>query len=126
MNKKTTKEQYKLFVSECKKWIRKFGLLGWRFYFEHNCFIGGFGRCCYPEEPAHRLFTLILNKDIREGDEYLWSNNFIKKVAFHEVMEAFLYRISYLGTERYIQPEEIPEERHNLIRTLESVIFDRE
>jgi len=48
----------------------------------------------------------------------------IKRSAFHEVMEAFLYRISYLGGCRYLQPEEIVEERHNLIRTLEVAVFD--
>lgn len=119
---KTTKAQFSMFKSECKKWIKVFGMLGWKFYFVHGKDEpGAIAYCCFPDKSEDRTFTLGLNKDISS----VCSLVDIKCSAFHEVMEAFLYRISYIGECRYIQREEIPEERHNIIRTLEEVVFEK-
>jgi len=120
---KTTKANYELFKSECKKWITVFGMLGWEVYYQHKDLSGNqFAYCLWPQTPQDRVFTIGLSKNLPEYDDLEME---IKRSAFHEVMEAFLYRISYLGEARYLQPEEIPEERHHIIRTLEKVIFKK-
>ena len=117
---KTTKEQFKAFKAECEKWIKCFGLLGWRFYYQHADIEGNqLAYCCFPDEPEDRVFTLGFTVNL--GATYCDTD--LKRSAFHEVMEALLYRIRYLAHVRYIQPEEINEEIHNLIRILENVVY---
>lgn len=118
---KTTKKQFNEFKKECQKWIKTFGLLGWRFYFEHADEERG-NACAYitfPEHPEGRVFTIGLpvNIDMELADID------IMRSAFHEVMEALLYKIRFLAKARYVQPEEIDEEIHNLVRTLESAVY---
>lgn len=120
---KTTKKQFEIFKKECEYWVKEFGMLGWRFYFSHESLTDCYACCFWPDKSEYRNFTITFNKDLNERDKDIFTTNFIKKVAFHEVMEAFLFRISYIGECRYIQPEEINEERHHLIRTLEKVVF---
>ena len=116
---KTTKKHFQIFQAECEKWIKCFGLLGWRFYYQHKDIEGRqLAYCCYPDEPEDRVFTLGLTVNL-ECDYSLID---LKRSAFHEVMEAFLYKINYLARARYVQPEEISEETHNLIRILENVV----
>jgi hypothetical protein len=47
----------------------------------------------------------------------------LKKTAFHEICELFLARINILARDRYCNEENIDEEIHNIVRTLENVIF---
>ena len=119
---KTTKKHFEIFKKECQKWIKAFGMLGWRFYFDHEDLKRNWIACCYfPEELEDRVFTLALNKKIPDSVTI----EDVKRSAFHEVMEAFTHRICCLGVSRYIGPDEISEEKHNIIRTLECVVFDR-
>lgn len=118
---KTTKKHFETFKRECEKWIKVFGLYGWRFYYQHKDIEGRqLAYCIFPDEPQDRVFTigLTLNLDCD------YSMIDIKRSAFHEVMEAFLYKFGYLAKARYIQQEEISEEIHNIIRTLEVTVFD--
>lgn len=115
------KKQFQVFKKECVKWIRIFGMYGWEYTFLHIDLDNDAGTCTWPDNPAQRQLTISLNTELPH-----YSMEDIKRVAFHEVMEAFFYRISFLGEARYLQPEDIDEERHNIIRTLEKVIFDRD
>jgi hypothetical protein len=119
---KTTKKQFKAFKKECQKWIKEFGMLGWRFYFDHFKVndTTSIAWCCFPDKPEDRVFTLTLNTEI---PDYLTDKDILRS-AFHEVMEAFIYKIGFLAKARYVQPEEINEEIHTIIRTLESVVYD--
>lgn len=121
---KTTKRHFDIFKKECKKWIKEFGLFGWRFYYRHgdegdaqDCI----AYCCYPTKVEDRVFTLGLTLTL---DDYTETTELdIRRSAFHEVMEAMLYRYYYLATARYATGEDIREEHHNIIRILESVVF---
>ena len=118
---KTTKKDFELFKRECERWVEIMGMFGWRFHYQHKDHENHrvFAYCIWPDEAADRVFTLGLSVHLDRKP----SNHDIRKAAFHEVMEAFLFRISFLGGCRYLQPEEIPEERHNLIITLEKVLW---
>jgi len=119
----TTKEQFKIFQKECEKWIKVFGLYGFRFYFAHENYKDELDNtvayCIMPDEHQDRIFTLGLPKELSAET----SISEIKQNAFHEVMEVFLYRIKNIARCRYIQREEIDDEIHNIIMTLEKVVY---
>jgi len=118
---KTTQKHFEIFQKECRKWIEIFGLYGHRFYFQHEDIEGRqLAYCIYPDAQEDRVFTLGLTVNLDRG----YSMIDIKRSAFHEVMEAFLYRIHNLARSRYVQPEEIDDEIHNIVRTLEVAVYD--
>ena len=119
---KTTRRHFEIFKKECEKWIKVFGMLGWRFYYQHKDINGNqLAYCIFPDKPEDRVFTLGMTVNL----ECDFSMLDFRRSAFHEVMEAFLYRLSFLAEARYVQPDEVGEERHHLIRTLETVVFER-
>jgi len=119
---KTTKKHFKMFKKECRKWIKIFGLLGHKFYFQHEDIVGSqIAYCIFPNNHEDRVFTIGLTRNLKCG--YSLIN--IKRSAFHEVMEAFLYRIRNLASCRYLAPEEIEDEIHNIVRTLENVMHQQ-
>jgi len=123
--KKTTHKQFLIFKKECERWIKVFGLYGFRFYFTHENYGDGDedtqAYCIMPDQHQDRTFTLGLPKKLNGKT----STSEIKENAFHEVMESFLYRIKNIARCRYVQREEIDDEIHNIIMTLEKVVFNR-
>lgn len=94
--------------------------MGHVFYYQHeNCSERCLAYCVFPDDYKDRVFTLGLTKDLDSG--YCMAD--IKRAAFHEVVEAFLYRIRNTAGSRYISLEEIDDEIHTIIRTLETVVF---
>lgn len=121
MKNRTTTKHFEIFKKEAELWIDKLSLNDWRVDFDHGPIVSEDPSlaCCYSNIPG-RCATLVLNT--------VWHNTkttprWIKKVAFHEVLELLLTRISYLGGARYLQNEEIPEERHVIIRKLEKLFY---
>jgi hypothetical protein len=119
--KVTTEKHFEIFKRECEKWIKRFGLLGHRFYYIHADGPTQYlAYCICPNAHQDRVFTLGLSKTL--NCDYSMIN--LKRAAFHEVMEAFLYRLNNVARCRYVVPEEIEDEVHNIIRTLENVVFE--
>jgi len=120
----TTKEQFELFKSECKKWIKELGLIGWDVSFKHDGEKndrGWLGWC--STNCVGRSATIGLCKDWKgvEIDDYQ-----VKRTAFHEVCELLMSRFDTIARTRIIGPDEIDEERHNIIRIMENMIWDKE
>lgn len=116
----TTADDYEVFKKEFVRWQGRFGLVGWETFFEHDNVED------YRAEIAYncigRSVTVTLSKT--------WKNFTvaptevdIRKVAFHEACELLLGRIKVLARERFLQPSEIDEEIHAIIRTLENAVF---
>jgi hypothetical protein len=124
---KTTKQDFLAFKTECEKWIGIFGLLGWKFYFQHkdDKELDGntIAYCVFPQDAEDRYLTIGLSVNIDTPVPVTRYD--ILRSAFHEVMEGLLYKIQDLAKDRYVKPAEIREEIHNLIRILEEVIFER-
>lgn len=115
----TTEEHFEIFKAECEKWLTFFGLKGWSVIFLHEK-LGGEYRASCSVDIAGRIAT------IRLAIDYSWvpvTCHDVRQSAFHEVCELLLYRLRYIGECRYLQPEEIPEEVHNIIRILENSVF---
>lgn len=121
---KTTHKQFEMFTKECKKWINRFGIFGWRFYYTHENYDDDREKIAYiiwPNSIEDRVFTIGLSADISNI-----TDNDIRCSAFHEVMEALLYRMQVLAKARMTFDSDINEEIHHLIRTLETAVFDYE
>jgi len=118
-NNVTTEKHFDLFKRECNKWILIFGLVGWYFHFIHNGEdkeVLGWARC----DVVGRVATISLNKN---WGNYKITSYEIKRTAFHEVCEVLFASLRAIAGARYIGIDEIMEENHNLIRTLENVIW---
>lgn len=119
MSRKTTKRQLKIFTDEVHKWINVFGLQGWRIW----CLLGdtdGAGANVETDLDQHQAH-IRLSQDYEET--WGWDDKYLKQYAFHEVCHIWLSRLAHLAEERYVREDEISEEVHNVIRTLENVIF---
>lgn len=120
---KTTKKDFELFVSECKKWIERFGLKGWAVYYDHADTKNDFANVLVSDGLDDRVVTLTFNTNWQDYPDRTKEEQ-IKKTAFHEIREIFYWRIRFIAGARYVQPEEIREEIHNLIRIDENTIFE--
>jgi len=119
---KTTKRHFEIFKKECEKWIKVFGLLGHRFYYCHEDIEGRqLAYCIYPDNHEDRVFTLGLSVNL----DCDYSMVDIKRSAFHEVMEAFLYRIQNIARCRWGNGYELEDEVHNIIRTMEKAVYEK-
>ena len=116
---KTTQKHFKLFKKECKKWIKTFGLLNWEVDFIHRLSDEGIASTKYLYD--NKWCEISLNKNWVNTKP---TNYEIKRSSFHEAMELFLVSIRTIAESRYIKEDDIDPEIHNIIRTLENVIFD--
>jgi len=122
MKNKTTARHFAIFKEECEKWIAKYGLIGWTVWYEHKVDdSGNRAECRY--NLMNRSVGFRLNPDwgYDTVTEYQ-----LRKDAFHEVSENLLCRIRAIAQSRYINADEIDEEIHAIIRTLENVLWEGE
>ena len=120
---KTTREQFEIFCQECEKWIYRFGLYGWRFYFSHTHKLNGvIAWIEYPINIEDCVFTVGLEPKLN----YDYTEIDIRRSAFHEIMHAFLYRLNLFAKERVAFSSDIDEEEHHIIRILERVVWETE
>lgn len=116
---KTTKKQFDLFKKECKKWRKVFGLISYDVNYKLGTDEDNVGECKYPTNIGDRNVRLSFNSNSGSLTNYE-----IKKIAFHEVMELFLYKLVELAETRYITSQEVYDAIHEIIYTLEHVIFN--
>ena len=120
MKNKTTAKHFEIFKVECQKWIEIFGLKGWRFHYDHKKLDNAWARAIFNMNG--RNATLQLNIEWGESVDI----RDIKMSAFHEVCEVLFCRLKLIGESRYIQEDELQEEVHNLIRTFENVLWEKD
>jgi hypothetical protein len=121
---KTTAEDFKVFQEAVAYWQRRLGLLDWHIYTRHRTRNPGTQASCYPDLGG-RCATIYLSKVLLNYDEPP-GETFIRRMAFHEVCELLMARMMICAQARYVTSEEIEEARHEIIRTMEHVIFDKE
>lgn len=116
----TTPEQFNLFKYECQRWIDYFGLIDWKVLYEHSkCSSDSYAEMLV-KGVNDRVVVLRFNSESSEIND---RHEDIPKTAFHEVCELLTWPLEYLGTCRYVQPEEFPPARHVLIRILENTVY---
>jgi hypothetical protein len=123
MHYETSRNDFKLFKEEFMKWYYKFGLKHIEVLFNHkdadddeqDCF----AFTTFDSGGMVAGVTLIKDWDTTKPTKYL-----VKKTAFHECMEVFLFHLRHCATNRYVESREISEEFHRVIRTLEDVVYE--
>ena len=113
----TTDEDFEVFKEECNKWIKRFGLFGWKVYYHHEEIDENAYAVCFANTMG-RVSDIKLNKKCDTKDLN------IRKTAFHEVCELLLAKVEVLIKDRAYCYEDTREEIHNLIRIFERVIYD--
>lgn len=119
---KTTKKQFEVFKAECKKWLKYFGLNGWRVEYRHDKSEGNRGQVAWSITARNSTITLADEwEDFRDTPI---TDLEIRKVAFHEVCELLLARMTMMADGKISNHcYAVEEETHNIIRTLENTIF---
>ena len=115
---KTNPEDFEKFKHFVNHWINFFGLYNWEINFGHK------------EDDESMAYTTynILNRHVRvvlaaDWGEHIVTEAELDKTAFHEVCEILFLKLRYIAEARFISDEETGEEIHNVIRTLEKVVW---
>jgi len=115
----TTPEEFDLFKSECQRWLKFFGLTDWKVDFNHVILEDTYAQVkTNGLEDRYAIFDF--NLDCSETNR---KHLDIPKTAFHEVLELLLYPLRYIGSCRYVQPEEFTAANHAIIRTMENTVW---
>lgn len=113
---KTTVKQYNLFKKECRKWVKWWGLHMWEVLYSHE----DLGKDCYAQVQTHdtnKASKITFNKHGQKGlTDYV-----IKLTAFHEVCELLVNPITAIE-----ESPRMEKASHELIRTLENKIFNKD
>ncbi|KKN41197.1 hypothetical protein LCGC14_0725880 [marine sediment metagenome] len=115
---KTNKKDHQLFKKECKKWHDILNLKNWEIYFVH----GDTDNDCRAQllvDQKSRLATVYLAE---EWESDVVTELLIKKTAFHEMCELFLYDVTIMLS-CFFASGVVEEEIHKIIRTLENTLF---
>ena len=121
MENLTSEKDFNVFVKECKKWIKVFGLFDWEICFEHfdNEDASALA-ACYYDVPGKSAY-ILLYQNFYENEI---SDSLLKKCAFHEVCELLLGKLKcYCETDLKLTNNQIQEAVHTVIRRLENSIF---
>ncbi len=113
---KTTKEQFHLFQDSVEKNIKKFGLLGWESYFDHENSGMEDANSAIAWDLEGRTATFWLHTDIDEPID-------IRKEAFHLVCHLLFGGLTALMEEPHTSAQEVEEEIHAVIRTFENLLY---
>jgi hypothetical protein len=119
MKYKTTKRHFEEFQREAVKWAEAFGLHRVELYVFHEN--DGDNLAWANFNANGQSATIGLGK---VWNDYRPTIDRVRRSAFHEVMEIFLFQARRIAQHRYVTSDEIDEEWHRIIRTLETVVFD--
>lgn len=125
-NYETSKRDFELFKKEFMKWYEIFGLMHVEVLFQHKFADDDEddAQDCYAYTTFDSVGMVSGVVLIKEWDDTKPTKYLIKKTAFHECMEVFLFHLRDCANSRFIEPREIGEEFHRVIRTMEAVVFE--
>ena len=114
-------KHFKIFKTEFSYWVDQLGLKGWEFIYKHIELEDA--RAQIMPGQTGRVVIVLLSKKWpgQEPTEYE-----LCRTGFHEALELLFSKITHLANERSITENDIEEETHNLIRTLENVVWEKD
>ena len=121
---KTTQRHFELFRAECEKWIEIFGLKGWEVHINHDDIDADETRADCSISTSSRYCEIRLNKKWGKDHGVKLTDRQIERYAFHEVCELLLAPLVANAEHRYATKIEILETTHDIIRTLENVLWE--
>jgi len=115
---KTTKKDFKIFKSECKKWIKKFGLKDWDITYKHEK-IESLGTTKW--HIIDRWVDITLSKDFGKTESSKYE---VKQTAYHEVIELLLAEFNTLAESRYSTYNQLETARHAIVQRMINCQFN--
>ena len=116
---KTKRKHARVFKRECRRWIRFFGLHGWRVYFDH----------AGDDENLAWLEGNVEARAVTIGLATEWgvkpTKHKLRMVAFHEACELLLYRLHCAAKNRWATEAEMNGARHEVVQMLTNTIWKR-
>lgn len=116
---KTTIKDFENFKMYCDEYIKKYGLISWELFYKHETFLEH-SRASFSVDLLSRLGVIYLSTEWNIKPNKIR----IQRVAFHEIMEILICKLVILAKHRYITHDEIEEETHVIIRSMENAEFD--
>jgi hypothetical protein len=121
----TTKEQFSIFKKEVYYWRDFFGLIDAEITVHHEDIDENASGCC-DGDLNNRSFWITLNKHFEDnGDGNTLTDDEIRAIAEHEVIEVMLYPIRMMAVDRGEDWNKVDEAIHRIIRTLENVLIKK-
>lgn len=121
---KTTPEDFELFKSECQWWLDLWGLSEYLVEFIHGIpdqtVPDSEASCGINETSLILFFTLAL--EINDS-VVAFEESYIVELAYHEVGEALLSKLTNLAHERYVTPKEILQAQHAILNRMQGVML---
>lgn len=115
---KTTKADFEYYKKCVLKWLDVFQLNDWEIDFEHKHDLEFIGSCRFDLHGRGATICLAVN-----WEETIVNKKELDATAFHEVVELLLVPYYVLSRDRKYDADKHTEVSHQLIRTLEYVIF---
>ena len=117
-----TKKQFKLFVNEHQKWVKKFGLFPWKCNYhlsgKSDDFRGAWNRI----EFDNQLCDVYLERDFKPEKFEGSVENALKRTAKHEALHILLAPLWIPLNERFIDRHSVGMANEDLVRRLEELI----
>jgi len=114
---KVTQTQYRIFRQEFRLWAERFGLKSYRIYFRQEAIEGGFASIEVNE--AGKYAVVCLCREVSDEDAKIFDPALH---ALHEAIHLLLHRLFWLGSRRYVGPDDLYEEWERVVRTLEKLL----
>ena len=115
---KTTKADFEYYKKCVQKWVNLFQLNDWEVDFEHKDDLRFIGACSF--DLCGRTATISLATN---WEDTIVSKKELNLTAFHEVVELLLVPYYSLSRDRKYDEDKHSEVSHQIIRTLEYVVF---
>ena len=119
---KVTKQQYKMFVKECRYWIDKLELNNWNYAFEFKKLEDATAQTRL--ELTGLTVTIALCTDLETFDYEISSNDYIKQCAKHEVIHVLVGRLAENARARFLTNNDWYESVEELVTKLTKIIKD--
>lgn len=111
-------EDFELFQKVFREYQERFGLQGYRVYFEHEPFDDDFARISVDMD--NMTATVRLNSRLPKRQELAKD---VRRIARHEALHLLLARLRSLALERFVTASEVQESSEEVVHRLEELIL---
>ena len=114
-----TSDHYELYQKYVHEWLDIFKINDYSIHFVQETDDDKYAWCMWKIEDRICVFGISTYWDTVPSDE------FVCKIAFHEVWELLLGELHSLAECRFVQEREIETAVHSIIRRMENTVFNK-
>ena len=115
--KKTTKGDFEIFRKSFMFWSDKLGVKGYKIWFRTEDLESNFAECRTNETGKNAVIVMTSELADRDYEKFNPADS-----GKHEAIELLFSAYDGTAKYRYATPEQLNEERHRIIRTLEKFL----